>query len=99
MTIGITGPERQAPRRNVVVALFIAAIAAAVSLVLLGLTGAILVDWMWFSAIGYQARDRGLRRKRRHEGNACRDLVGAFHRGWHRTDNAERCSVIAKRWL
>ncbi|MGL5168251.1 MAG: UPF0182 family protein [Afipia sp.] len=53
MTIGITGPERQAPRRNVVVALLTAAIAGAVSLVLLGLTGAILVDWMWFSAIGY----------------------------------------------
>lgn len=53
MTIGITGPERQPPRRNVVVALLTAAIAGAVSLILLGLTGAILVDWMWFSAIGY----------------------------------------------
>jgi len=53
MTIGITGPERQAPRRNVVVALLIAAIAGVASLILLGLTGAILVDWMWFSAIGY----------------------------------------------
>ncbi len=53
MTIGITGPERQAPRRNVVVALLTAAIAAAISLILLGLTGAILVNWMWFSAIGY----------------------------------------------
>ena len=53
MTIGITGPERQAPRRNVVVALLTAAIAGAVSLILLGLTSATLVDWMWFSAIGY----------------------------------------------
>jgi uncharacterized membrane protein (UPF0182 family) len=53
MTIGITGPERQAPRRNVVVALLTIAIAVAISLVLLGFTGAILVDWMWFSEIGY----------------------------------------------
>lgn len=53
MTIGITGPERQAPRRNVVVALLTLGIAAAISLILLGLTGSILVDWMWFSAIGY----------------------------------------------
>jgi uncharacterized protein len=35
MTIGITGPERQAPRRHVVVALLTIAIAVAISLILL----------------------------------------------------------------
>ncbi len=53
MTIGIAGPGRRAPRRNVVVALLTIAIVVAISLILLGFTGAILVDWMWFSAIGY----------------------------------------------
>src|SRR4030081_2326687 len=53
MTIGIAGPGRRAPRRNVVVALLTIAIIVAISLILLGFTGAILVDWMWFSAIGY----------------------------------------------
>src|SRR6195256_3172048 len=53
MTIGIAGPGRRAPRRNVVVALLTIAIVVATSLILLGFTGAILVDWMWFSAIGY----------------------------------------------
>jgi uncharacterized membrane protein (UPF0182 family) len=53
MTIGITGPERKAPRRNAAVRLIVTAIIAAVCLILLGLIGDFLVDWMWFSAIGY----------------------------------------------
>src|SRR5207247_7365907 len=53
MTIGITGPEPKAPGRNAVVGLIIAAIAVAIFLILLGLAGDLLVDWMWFSAIGY----------------------------------------------
>jgi uncharacterized membrane protein (UPF0182 family) len=55
MTIGITGPRRQAPWRSVVVAraLIIAAIVGVVCLILLGLMADFLVDWLWFSAIGY----------------------------------------------
>jgi uncharacterized membrane protein (UPF0182 family) len=53
MTIGITGPERKAPGRNAVAGLIIAAIVFAIFLILLGLAGDLLVDWMWFSAIGY----------------------------------------------
>ena len=53
MTIGITGPEPKAPGRNAVVGLIIAAIVVAIFLILLGLAGDLLVDWMWFSAIGY----------------------------------------------
>jgi uncharacterized membrane protein (UPF0182 family) len=53
MTIGITGPERKAPGRNAVVGFFIAAIVFGIFLILLGLAGNFLVDWMWFSAIGY----------------------------------------------
>ena len=53
MTIGITGPERKAPGRNAVVGLFVAAIVFGIFLILLGLAGDFLVDWMWFSAIGY----------------------------------------------
>ena len=53
MTIGITGPERKAPGRNAVVGFIIAAIVVGIFLILLGLAGDFLVDWMWFSAIGY----------------------------------------------
>ena len=53
MTIGITGPEPKIPGRNAVVGLIVTAIIAAVCLILLGLIGDFLVDWMWFSAIGY----------------------------------------------
>jgi uncharacterized membrane protein (UPF0182 family) len=53
MTIGITGPEPKIPGRNAVVGLILTAIIAAVCLILLGLIGDFLVDWMWFSAIGY----------------------------------------------
>src|SRR5712675_3769438 len=53
MTIGIAGPGRKAPRQNAVVGIIIAAIVVGIFLILLGLTGDVLVDWLWFSSIGY----------------------------------------------
>jgi hypothetical protein len=53
MTIGITGPERKSPGRSAVAGFLIAAIVLGIFLILLGLAGDFLVDWMWFSAIGY----------------------------------------------
>ena len=53
----MTGPRRRAPWRGLVVGLIIAvaALALAICLILLGLTSEFLVDWLWFSAIGYLA--------------------------------------------
>src|SRR6267154_5424395 len=53
MTIGITGPERKAPRQSAVVKLIIAAVVVGILLILLGLASDFLVDWLWFSSIGY----------------------------------------------
>ena len=53
MTIGITGPERKVPRQSAVAGLIIAAVVAGICLILLWLTSDFLVDWLWFSAIGY----------------------------------------------
>src|SRR2546430_12073330 len=53
MTIGITGPERKVPRQNAVVGLVIAAVFIGICLFLLGLASDFLVDWLWFSSIGY----------------------------------------------
>jgi uncharacterized protein len=53
MMTAITGPRRRMPWQGVVVALIMAGIILAVGLILLGLTGDFLVDWLWFSAIGY----------------------------------------------
>ena len=53
MTIGITGPEQWAPRRNAVVGIIIAATVVGILLILLGLAADFLVDWLWFSSIGY----------------------------------------------
>jgi uncharacterized membrane protein (UPF0182 family) len=53
MTIGITGPERKVPRRSAVVGSIIAAVFVGICLILLWLTSDFLVDWLWFSAIGY----------------------------------------------
>ena len=53
MTIGITGPERKAPRRSAVVGFIIAAVVIGIFLILLGLVSDFLVDWLWFSSIGY----------------------------------------------
>jgi uncharacterized protein len=54
MTIGIAGPGRNAPRQNAVVGLIAAAIFAAICLVVLGFASDFLVDWLWFSSIGYR---------------------------------------------
>ena len=53
MTIGTSGLRPQAPWRSVAVALIIAAIIVLTCLILMGLTGHVLVNWLWFSAIGY----------------------------------------------
>src|SRR6266852_5675224 len=53
MTIGITGPERKVPRRSAVVGIIIAAVVVGIFLILLGLASDFLVDWLWFSSIGY----------------------------------------------
>ena len=53
MTIGITGPRHRAPWRGVVAVLIIAGIVLSIFLILLGLMGDFLVDWLWFSTIGY----------------------------------------------
>jgi uncharacterized protein len=55
MTIGITGPGGPAPRFRAVVGSLIAAIIFAIGLVLFWLSGAYLVDWMWFGEVGYRA--------------------------------------------
>jgi uncharacterized membrane protein (UPF0182 family) len=54
MAIGITGPERKVPRQSAVVGLIIAAaVFAVICLTLLSLASDFLVDWLWFSSIGY----------------------------------------------
>jgi uncharacterized protein len=53
MTIGITGSRRRSRWRGAVVGLAITAAVFAICLILLGVTGDFLVDWLWFSAIGY----------------------------------------------
>jgi uncharacterized membrane protein (UPF0182 family) len=53
MTIGITGRRRRAPWRGAMIGLIIATALVAIGLILLGLTGDFLVDWLWFSAVGY----------------------------------------------
>ncbi|MGQ0681517.1 UPF0182 family membrane protein [Bradyrhizobium sp.] len=53
MTIGIAGPERKAPRRSAVVGAIIAAVFVGICLILLWLVSDFLVDWLWFTAIGF----------------------------------------------
>src|SRR5882724_5891800 len=53
MTIGITGPERKVPRQSAVVGFIIAAVFVGICLILLWLASDLLVDWLWFSSIGY----------------------------------------------
>src|SRR5215831_2262494 len=53
MTVGITGHRPRAPLRGAVVGLIITTAVGAICLILLGLTGDFLVDWLWFSTIGY----------------------------------------------
>ena len=53
MTIEISGPKQREPWRGAIVALLRGAIIVAIGLILLGLVNNFLVDWLWFSAIGY----------------------------------------------
>src|SRR5258708_12167580 len=53
MTIGITGPGRKAPRQSALVGFIIAAVVVGIFLILLGLASDFLVDWLWFSSMGY----------------------------------------------
>ena len=53
MTIGITGPKRRSPGRNALGSLIVAAIALGIALILLNVASDLLVDWLWFSSIGY----------------------------------------------
>jgi len=53
MTIGIAGPKQNAPQRRAVAGFLVAAIIVGTGMILLGLLGDFLVDWMWFSSIGY----------------------------------------------
>ena len=53
MTIGIAGPGRKAPQQNAVVRLIIAAVTVGICLILLRVASDLLVDWLWFSSIGY----------------------------------------------
>ena len=47
------GPRRHSPRRNALVVCIIAVIILLICLIVLGLTSDFLVDWLWFSEIGY----------------------------------------------
>src|SRR5215472_4103110 len=51
--LGHDRPIRRAPWRSAVRALIIAAIIVLICLILLGRAADFLVDWLWFSAIGY----------------------------------------------
>src|ERR1700730_18321764 len=53
MTIEIAGPGRKTPGPNAVVRLIIAAFVGGICLILIGLASDFLVDWLWFSSIGY----------------------------------------------
>src|ERR1700694_6170102 len=53
MRVGSTGPERKVPRQSAWVGFIIAAVIGGICLILLGLASDFLVDWLWFSSIGY----------------------------------------------
>ncbi|HEY4986986.1 MAG TPA: UPF0182 family protein, partial [Bradyrhizobium sp.] len=53
MTIGITGPGPMVPRRSALARLIIAAIVGGIFLFALALASDFLVDWLWFSSVGY----------------------------------------------
>jgi uncharacterized protein len=53
MTIGIAGPHPTMPGRSVLAKWIIAAIVVGMGLLLLRVASEILVDWLWFSAVGY----------------------------------------------
>ena len=53
MTIGITGPASKVPGRSVLAWWIIAAIVAVICWLMLRVAGDVLVDWLWFSSVGY----------------------------------------------
>ncbi|MFZ1949027.1 MAG: UPF0182 family protein, partial [Pseudolabrys sp.] len=53
MPIEIAGSRRRAPWQRALRVLIVVAIVFLICLILLGLTTSFLVDWLWFSAIGY----------------------------------------------
>ena len=53
MTMRITGSRRRAPWQNALRMLIVVAIIFFICFILLGLISGFLVDWLWFSAIGY----------------------------------------------
>jgi len=53
MTIGITGPERKVPRQSALAGSILAAVVIGICLILLWLVSDLLVDWLWFSSVGY----------------------------------------------
>jgi uncharacterized protein len=53
MTMEIAGPRRRAPWQGALRVLIVVAIIFLICLILLGLISGFLVDWLWFSTIGY----------------------------------------------
>ena len=52
-TVMICETMTRAPWRGAIMGLIVAAAVGTICLILLGLTGDFLVDWLWFSASGY----------------------------------------------
>jgi uncharacterized membrane protein (UPF0182 family) len=53
MTIGITGPQPKVPGGSFLAGWIIAAIVVGIGLLLLRVASDVLVDWLWFSSVGY----------------------------------------------
>ena len=53
MTIGITGPAPKFPGRSVLAGWVIAAIVVVIGFLLVNVATEVLVDWLWFSSVGY----------------------------------------------
>ncbi|WP_024513697.1 UPF0182 family protein [Bradyrhizobium sp. Tv2a-2] len=53
MTIGITGPQPKVPGGSILAGWIIAAIVVGIGLLLLSVASGLLVDWLWFSSVGY----------------------------------------------
>ena len=53
MTMEIAGSRRRAPWQGALRVLIVVAIIFLICLILLGLISGFLVDWLWFSTIGY----------------------------------------------
>jgi uncharacterized protein len=53
MTIGITGPQPKVPGRSILAGWIVAAIVVGIGLLLLRVASGLLVDWLWFTSVGY----------------------------------------------